>query len=831
MKKVRILSLALALLMLVGLASIFTGCKKTDGIVTLKGGEKKVDITGYTLVYGNPIETSEFSATYNNKINAFADRISAYTGEKYPAFAVTRTRSTAADPEILIGLTPRTESQEALASISGEGFVITLTENKIVIAGTTNLLTLMALEYFTENYLALPDAPTTELSVPKSAKANNVEQLTIASSARGEEGNLDEAVENDYVYIHSDDLGKLAPAYAGTSSGNANGTYKEYEQNATEELSAMMQQITGVAAKYFKVKSDTGASAKEIQVGRVDREENRALLAEVDANEYVVSFEGDKIMVTGWSLACTKAAVQAFKDLVADGTVKDTTGSVTVTVPKGLRITGIVNENWVLDFPKPEGEGIKLHNTMDANHNAYQFLYLGEGVNDTAYKNYIQQLKAAGYEDYMPENQIEGSYFSTLVNEEEKKMLYVAYNAYTHMDDFSDFDWVLSKKKTGDKGVYDYDPALRIISAPLDSANLPDEKILSPNKSYKKVTDSMVSTMPLGSGAVGLSYVVTLEDGSFIVFDGGNVSTSGAEYDRLWKVLNKLNEDITGKVTSSSNPVHIAAWVLTHGHGDHFRVFNQFLKKYGPDGRLVMDYMIANIVGVDSVSTFTSIANEYPTSLIAEMQKVVKGGFKYLKVHTGQRLYLANCEIEVLMTWEDHNPLAPNNTNETNTVLRFALSNKDAPTAPEYVQIWTGDANRWQSRYMCAMYGEYLKADMVSIAHHGNNGCEIDFYEMVDPTVVWWPHNLGSVKSYLNETHKNSDFRHQVDQYVCRELESVKYVYTSGASNSSTAEEYYTTVKITASGADCEGVFDLMTGEKLGTLYTSVNTPSALMKK
>ena len=120
---------------------------------------------------------------------------------------------------------------------------------------------------------------------------------------------------------------------------------------------------------------------------------------------------------------------------------------------------------------------------------------------------------------------------------------------------------------------------------------------------------------------------------------------------------------------------------------------------------------------------------------------------------------------------------------------------------------------------------------MVSIAHHGNNGCEIDFYEMVDPVAVWWPHNAAKAKEYLNESKKNSDFRHQVDQYVCRELESVKYVYTSGATNNSLDELYFTTVRITAAGAQYENPFDVVTGQQLGSLYTSVNSPSALMKK
>lgn len=826
MKMRRILSILLVAVTLLGVCALSAGCKKTDGIVALKGNPVAVDVSEYTLVYGNPIHTETFTATYNALITAFADRIAAVTGEKYSAYSITRTRTTAADPEILVGNTGRTESSEALASIKGDGFAIAVTENKIVIVGTTNLLTMMAVNYFMDNYLAVGEEPTSEIKVHKSAKADNVEQLTIARSSRADDGNLDEAVAEDYTYIHSDKLGKLAPAYAGTDSNLAGSKYTEFEQVATTEMVEQVKALTGIGGKFFPIKTDKAVFDKEIQIGRVDRAENRALLNEIAADEYVVDFQGDKILVTGWSEATVRSAVIAYEDVVREGTVKDADGVTSVIVPKGLRLTGVVNENWVLDFPKPEG--LQLHNAMDANHDHYQFLYLGEGVDATAYKSYVQQLKAAGYKDYMPENEIEGSYFSTLVNEQEGKMLYVSFNAYAHQEDYDEFDWVATKTLTKDKGVYEYDPALRIVSAPLSNANMAGEELLKAS-TYNKVTNSMVTTMPLGSGAVGLNYIITLEDGRFIIFDGGNVSTEGAEYDRLWNTLTALNERIYGK--NNNKPVHIAAWVLTHGHGDHFRVFNQFLKKYGQTGNLKMDYMIGNVMGPDSMYPCRSITNEFTTAYIAEMQKNVKGGFKYLKAHTGQRYYFANCEVEVLMTWEDHNPLIPNNSNETNTVLRFSMTNKDAPTLPANVQIWTGDANRWQSRYLCAMYGDYLKADMVSIAHHGNNGCEIDFYEMVDPTCVWWPHNAASVKSYLNETKKNSDFRHQVDQYVCRELASVQYVFASGANNASTNDSYYTTVELTVDGADYEGVFDVMTGEKLAKYFTSVYAPSALMKR
>ena len=49
MKKTRILSLLIALLMLCGTVTLFTSCGSVeDGVVTLSGDEVTVDLTGYS---------------------------------------------------------------------------------------------------------------------------------------------------------------------------------------------------------------------------------------------------------------------------------------------------------------------------------------------------------------------------------------------------------------------------------------------------------------------------------------------------------------------------------------------------------------------------------------------------------------------------------------------------------------------------------------------------------------------------------------------------------------------------------------------------------------
>ena len=203
------------------------------------------------------------------------------------------------------------------------------------------------------------------------------------------------------------------------------------------------------------------------------------------------------------------------------------------------------------------------------------------------------------------------------------------------------------------------------------------------------------------------------------------------------------------------------------------------------------------------------------------MQNQVKNGFQYIKVHTGQRLYFANAELQVLTTWEDLNPLVPNNGNDTCTVIRFSLSNTDNVSAAPVTFLYTGDANRWQSRYLCATYGDYLKSDMMSVAHHGNAGCEIELYKLVSPTVLWWPHNASAAKSYLNPANKTKGWQYEVDQYFANELPSVQYIYVSGG-DSASRQMFATTLVLGATGPDYEDIYDALTGERLE--YTDIST-------
>ncbi|MBQ9778792.1 MAG: hypothetical protein IJW22_07710, partial [Clostridia bacterium] len=760
MKMKKVVCLLLAAAMLLSLNLIFAACSERVDQVKRSKKRQDIDLTEYALVY--PQSYGEIAALKKIVVN-FADTLSGATGLPLVANSDDKTRSTAADPEILIGLTKREESQKAYKSIKGDGFVVQLIGNKIVIVGSSQLLTVQALQYFSDTYLTAGAAVGSTLSVHQKASANEMEMVVLANST-----------ESFFRYIYDD---KLDDSVVHEYVHSAGGDHRDFPVIAIDELVATAAREVGLSAGKFSIRTDKSEkSTKEFLMGYVNREACKELRAKLGACEYGFFVGSEDIVCTSYSDAALMTCQELVKGLISLAVFTDDAGQPYVAFPNGFSLRGYVNENWITDFPKPDGEGIELYNTMDANDSSLQYLYKGDGINAENYNAYCEKLKTEGY--VLQTSSTAGeNLFSTFINQEKGVVLHVNYNAFAFADDY-----------TYDKGEYYFvDPNFRITSTPLATAYLPDEKLLT-KQSYVKKTDSKTTAIPLVSAAVGMGYVVTLEDGSFILFDGGFASNDGAPtHTKIWSILSSLHKEITKAEVSTTNPIHIAAWVVTHSHSDHYEAFEDFLSAYGQTKKVKMDYLLGSFPSLSSCySVRDGVMHLSSTNAIKGLQTKVTGGFKYVKVHAGQRYHLANLEIEVITTFEDLNPLRINNSNDTCTVLRFHLSNQDAPGAKPVTQMWTGDANRNQSRYIAALYGSYLQSDMVQVAHHGNIGCEIPFYDCVNPTVVWFPHTAEAFRSYTAQGNQSAGWQYAVDYHLVNKVPNVKYIYVS--------DTYHTTV-------------------------------------
>ena len=219
----------------------------------------------------------------------------------------------------------------------------------------------------------------------------------------------------------------------------------------------------------------------------------------------------------------------------------------------------------------------------------------------------------------------------------------------------------------------------------------------------------------------GMSYALRLPDGRFILVDGGLRSREDTDFLYNFLMENKGEWEVP----------RIALWIFTHAHGDHLDLATYFIKTYGEGVRIdSVAHHFPSVSGVPSIRDY-----EEGMESVRELFSELRGKFSQTKVytlHTGYRLFYEGVEIEILST--------PDNTfiplyysfNDMSVILRFKFCNKRSV-------LLLSDSTGHISRQLAATYGEYLKSDVLQVAHHGLLGGTSPFISSLTPIFAFGP--------------------------------------------------------------------------------------------
>ena len=227
----------------------------------------------------------------------------------------------------------------------------------------------------------------------------------------------------------------------------------------------------------------------------------------------------------------------------------------------------------------------------------------------------------------------------------------------------------------------------------------------------------------------GMCYVIRLPDGRFIVIDGGQGFVPDQR--RLLACLKR------GCPVGAPT---IAAWILTHPHSDHFNCFVDFNKNYSSEA--LIEKVFYNFPAADDLAHYPLLDYADPrydyddsaTAYIPMMEEQIRlAGASVHTPHTGQVYKIGAATLEILSSMDDTVHVT-DNINATSTVIRMELCGQ--------VILWAADAGLAYSR-LAEKHGEYLKADILQIPHHGF-GCgdadaEIAGYKLIAPSVCLLP--------------------------------------------------------------------------------------------
>ena len=245
---------------------------------------------------------------------------------------------------------------------------------------------------------------------------------------------------------------------------------------------------------------------------------------------------------------------------------------------------------------------------------------------------------------------------------------------------------------------------------------------------YEKLADATVTQLGrVGASrvAAGELFVIQVEDGSFVVIDGG--PHCDADCDELLRFLWKRKPEAHRKPR--------VAWLVTHAHSDHVELIIDFLSANCENIDLELFCWNNPIMSASKDAPCYDGGAERYSQHVVDIERILKEKYPNTNIfncHTGQSLYLAGCKIEIIHTHEDIFPAWIWNLNVASTTFKFTFNSQKT-------FLVLGDSETNNCIFMSEAYGDILDCDMVQVSHHGLNGATKEIYEKIKPSIAFWP--------------------------------------------------------------------------------------------
>lgn len=467
---------------------------------------------------------------------------------------------------------------------------------------------------------------------------------------------------------------------------------------------------TDMSLEYLKTKQHD-SSAKEILIGMTNYDETAAAMADLGYGEYTVKTVGNKIVIAGWSDGAIRKAADAFIKSLKSASDKTNLSLSASSIAVKKTYNELLNKMPTYDFDNTE-----LKATYDSGDDCY--LALVNKATESTHSEYLTKLEDEGYKKYT-DNNINNNLFATYIKDD------LVINA----------SYYPTKKEE------------RILIEELGDRALPG---LESENTYTKVCDSLllqVGVSPdISSEKNGMCFIYRLEDGTFIIYDGGHLGERNDESNLPRQNARRIYELMKEYAPDPKNIV-VKAWIITHGHSDHVNASRDFVEGYSSN--VTIERFLVNFPEASQANN-TTTGTRQANDLLAKLAKY-SPSTKLIKIHPGYKFYFANAEIEFLYTIELYAPSKLTYYNTSSLVSTVTICGQKF--------MMTGDMSEDANGIIRALYGKTLKSDFVQVAHHGYQGGSTQFYSLVDPTWAFWPISSSGYETLKNNARNEYMFK------------------------------------------------------------------------
>ena len=591
------------------------------------------------------------------------------------------------------------------------------------------LALLMCLGMFVSCNKDTPADTTNSANVPESAPSTDTTAESTQNSNTSEGNTTDPTVPSKDSYVIKTEGASLNVAITRSQYLRSMSPITAQQQYLSNFLKDLLGTMPTLETDWRRAEDP---ESFEIIVGPTDHPETQSIMGSFTYGEWAVQAVGNKIIVLGYTETAIKAAMAHLVPLLRNGKNSDDN---TITLnsselnKKGTTTTPLTG--------LPIYDGGYFSTDYDAGIAAKGRQCDEVIITKTSLKEfdaYIEKLTANGFTVYNT-NEVNKNKFATL-------------NSATH---------------TVNVGFYDYEDAVRITVEPL----APAYEISS---EYTKVTTSNIIFLGIepkgatvsGDYFGGLSMVLRLEDGRFIVIDGAQGSDSNKNTQNVDAFIALLKDQSKEYTTTPT----VAAWILTHDHPDHVDMLEIDHQRITAAG-IKVENIFASAASAKELKNsnagwerFETIINQTAPALGANMHRM----------HVGQVMNYANCKIEVFYTfecWTDgYSPIGPGYGVANHLSVIFKTTLTDSATGKTTSVFNTGDASGGGMQKAANIFGaDAVKSDIAVATHHGagSGSCTqiIDALSKIQPTVTLFPR--GTTKTTLGSFNLVASSANMVD--------------------------------------------------------------------